>query len=502
MPETELKFALAAGDLKRLSRHPAFKTRAERARLTSSYFDTPELKLRDAGMSLRVRQVGDRNVQTVKTTQGRGLFERSEWESDIATAEPDLDRLSYTPAGERLNGDSKRLEAVFVTSVDRGVRHWTHGRAMVEIAVDRGEIKAGAAREPILELELELKTGPEADLYAFVEELADFAPLKLSFGSKRDRGYRLLSGEPEAAVTAPKIELLPDMRLGDAFAAVMRSCLMQIDANARMVRRGDDEAALHQARIGIRRLRAALSVFKPLIEDQAYVWVKAEAAAVGKALNAARDLDVFLTAIHLDDSAFENEPAVARLVDRVRAARKEAYAEVRNVMESDRFAQFVLKTALWVECGPWTQAAAGTALREHPVAVFAAQVLESRTRRLKKRLKGLAGADVEARHAARILAKKLRYAAEFFETATQAKAGARKRFIKRLRAVQDRLGALNDIAKRRETAMLPRSGRNAADLAFAAGLIVAQGKTQERAAIASAVEAAKAWRSSPQYWPS
>jgi inorganic triphosphatase YgiF len=57
------------------------------------------------------------------------------------------------------------------------------GKSEIEIALDRGEVKAGEHQEPICELELELLAG----------ETADLLRLRASFAGER----RPASGEPE-----------------------------------------------------------------------------------------------------------------------------------------------------------------------------------------------------------------------------------------------------------------------------------------------------------------
>jgi inorganic triphosphatase YgiF len=81
--ETELKFRLPTRDVAALNgqRIARFqKGRVQRLRLVSTYFDTAKHKLKHQGLTLRIRQAGDRKIQTVKA-DGRGQIGRGEWEA-------------------------------------------------------------------------------------------------------------------------------------------------------------------------------------------------------------------------------------------------------------------------------------------------------------------------------------------------------------------------------------------------------------------------------------
>ena len=93
--EIELKLDVPTYSLPRLTRSSAAKgsgqgRRASPPALVSVYFDTDKLKLRNKGLSLRVRRIGRRHVQTVKQENGASaaLLARNEWEHDIAARSP------------------------------------------------------------------------------------------------------------------------------------------------------------------------------------------------------------------------------------------------------------------------------------------------------------------------------------------------------------------------------------------------------------------------------
>lgn len=499
MSETELKFEVSPADLKRLLRHQAFESAGERTRLATVYYDTPEFDLRAAAVSLRVRKSGETFIQTLKRVRRGELFERDEWETETASNRLNLSLFDGTPAAELLAEHALTLRPQFTVRVERTVRLFKDDDTTIELAIDRGEIRAGERREPICELELELKAGDVQRLYALAEDMAASAPLRLSFEAKSDRGYRLVEntlGEPRKA---EPLDVEPDMTTAQAFGCIARACLVQLAGNAQALRRERRPESLHQARIALRRLRSALNVFKSMLRDDAYEWVKGELKWAAGEFDQARNLDVFIAAV---EGAAGEDRLMTIYLDRLRAARERAYDAALQALDSPRFAQLLLKTALWVQTGPWLRdpSAERAGLRDEPLPVFAARVLEGRRRRVRRGGKALHKLDPEVRHQLRIDGKKLRYAAEFFEGAFPEAEKRRRRFVGALKSLQDQLGELNDIAVAADTAKLGVFGGRKLDLAFAAGEVVGRMRAREGKLMDRAIKAYEAFRDARPFW--
>src|SRR6186713_1048611 len=93
--EIEIKLEVAPAALERLEASAWFGKRAatvRREEQRSVYFDTPQLELRDEGVALRVRHIGDRRVQTVKAARPEQALARQEFEREISGDAPDLKR--------------------------------------------------------------------------------------------------------------------------------------------------------------------------------------------------------------------------------------------------------------------------------------------------------------------------------------------------------------------------------------------------------------------------
>ncbi|MGL5949029.1 MAG: inorganic triphosphatase [Aeromonas sp.] len=198
--ETELKF-LIRGDflpillalLARWQVTPLAKTS-----LSNRYFDTPALDLRRLGMGLRIRRWQDEHgapcaEQTLKCRgQGLGgLHTHPEFNLPVGER-PDLfvfpTEIWPIPAcAAQLNA---QLQPLFSTDFVRQAWLIEFDGAQIELVWDQGEVVGRVGREAINELELELKRGPVAALFALAQQLVAHGHLLLGIESKAARGYR------------------------------------------------------------------------------------------------------------------------------------------------------------------------------------------------------------------------------------------------------------------------------------------------------------------------
>jgi inorganic triphosphatase YgiF len=174
--ETELKLSLQAPDLPRLLAHPLLAGAGITQRLLNTYFDTPELALQQARMAVRERLAGTQWLLTVKTAgqSTGGLSRRQEWEGPTTPGALQFDALvDDTALSQTLMDLRPQLHAMFCTDFER--QRWViaHGGAQIEVALDQGRIHVPGTElsEPLLELELELLSGPEEALMTLAEAL-------------------------------------------------------------------------------------------------------------------------------------------------------------------------------------------------------------------------------------------------------------------------------------------------------------------------------------------
>jgi triphosphatase len=275
---------------------PAVKSEV-RLKLVSTY-DTPGLALHRERLSLRVRKVGLKFVQTVKAENPSqvDMLERKEWEDQIPSMRPVLEAPNTgKPLADMARDDE--LRPVFTTTVTRTVITITPDpSAQIEAAVDEGEICAskGDAVAPISEIELELKNGDPQVLFDVALRLLDAAPIRIETRSQVERGYRLLrtDGLTPQAVRMGPIALDTAISVEAALERIGRRCLMHLLCNEQASLAGEPEG-IHQMRVAIRRLRAALLALKRMLPMKHYRWPSEELRWTAHALGVVRNWDIY-----------------------------------------------------------------------------------------------------------------------------------------------------------------------------------------------------------------
>lgn len=486
--ESELKLRIAPEDLGKLRSAPLLArchaSDAPPKLLTSTYFDTPDLAFYRCKASLRVRAVGEQRIQTLKLAGvvEAGVFDRDEFEMPVDSDTPDLTLLhdavpSDTDCGKLIRDKAvaAQLAPVFVTRINRTtVTLHSPPENEIEVAIDEGTVDAQAGSVSLAAVELELKQGNPQGLHASALELLKTVPLRIDHRSKADVGYELLVSEHAEAVKAEPVRLAKSGSIEDAFCTILRNCMAQVHANERGVVSGHDPSCVHQMRVGLRRLRSALDLFAKVIP--AYPGLDDELRWIASELGAARDWEVLAGATldhaGADGHANELEPVRQACGNIASDNRRRAAAAADSV----RYTRLVLELTLWLDSKKWRDAMTDEqrAAIDRPASHFAAQVLRSRHRKLIKRGKRLADLDDHRRHRARIAAKKVRYATEFFASLCSKRAV--RHYVNALTALQDDLGWRNDavVAEQLLRKLPDTSPRTGEGAAFARGYLASR----------------------------
>jgi inorganic triphosphatase YgiF len=496
--EIELKLLLDADAAPALRDHPLISKYAlaapERQTLFTTYFDTPDRYFLKHRAGLRVRQTENGWLQTLKdgnTVQG-GLHSRNEWEAPVASGAPDLAALRELVGPDsawhqRLADPAleQALAPVFSNRFERTAWQLAFpGGQTAELALDLGELERNDVREPISEIELELKSGDPAPLFDFALELQRDLPLRIGNESKAARGYALLSPQEPPLVKAQALHLDADISAEDALQAIAGNCLAQIQGNEAGVADSGDPEHVHQMRVGLRRLRSLLKLYRnlaPLPQP-----LQDEIGWLANELGAARDWEVLAGSTLADILGAHGVAGVAEaaelapLQQQAQAIAKANRARAAEAVRSLRYARLMLSLAAWVHGRRWRQDALPEQKAELAAALkpFAGRVLDQGRRRLQKRGRHLGQADAEERHRLRIAAKRMRYATEFLGSLYPQRRV--KRYVKALSALQDTLGLLNDaaVAQGLLRELAQRQPAQALGAGIAAGYLLARSETE------------------------
>lgn len=465
--ETELKLAIAPDAVPALVRHPALlavkRGRARTAKLVTTYYDTDDALLAHAGIALRLRRAGRHWLQSIKgaadAMAGGGMSARAEFEWPVPGPTLDPLRFAATPFRRVLGrAEHRGLAPRFATEITRTTIPLAFADStMAHLAIDRGVVRTADGGEPLsaplCEIELELEAGNPLRLFELAHALAADVAFTFEPASKAARGFALRAPVMPAPRRATNAELATKAPAGAAFAAIILACLAQIEGNANGVRTSDDPEWIHQMRIGVRRLRACLSLARKAFATARVEPLRVELRWLAQTLGPARDLDVFVeTTLPVfrkaanQGSAHSFDDALDALTLRAERERQAARAQAQAAVSSPRFVRLVLSAAA-LAAAPGADAEGSRAHAGKlgkPVRAIAKPLMKQRHQTLVALGNDLAHTAPEARHAARLAAKKLRYATEFFAPLF-AKRRARS-YQKALAALQEELGAWNDAA--------------------------------------------------------
>jgi CHAD domain-containing protein len=195
-----------------------------------------------------------------------------------------------------------------------------------------------------------------------------------------------------------------------AFQKIARDCVAGIAAYHGSACAGDAEA-VHQLRVAITRLRAAVSFFAPIVIDAEWPRLKAEIVWLNASLGAARDSDVMVEYASRGryqawaDRAIGPELGKGRVQNRRRLVRCLRSARTRRLIEA---------LSVWTEQGPWLAHWEAAVRRgdAEPLQAYCGRELDRRRERLIRTGKHLSRLNAARRHRFRIRAKRFRYMLE------------------------------------------------------------------------------------------
>lgn len=227
----------------------------------------------------------------------------------------------------------------------------------------------------------------------------------------------------------------------DAFECILRTNLSAVEEGEPVALAGEDIEGVHQVRVGLRRMRSALTVFAPAIPRRVTRPLAKELRRAAKALDRARDLDVYIA----ETLSSVPKKKARKLRNLAMKHREETYTRLSKLLQGKRYAGLKHDLTRWLDTKGWRAelSAAERKGLQRKVTPFASRVLEQHRAQVLEDGKAVDKLDSDELHQLRIDCKKLRYATEFFAPLY----GERmKEFTQHLKALQDLLGTLHDTA--------------------------------------------------------
>lgn len=447
--EIEVKFTCDAATLSRVLQAEVLQASGSHQErlLRAAYYDTSDLRLRKARAILRVRTTEGKDpvlcFKSMAPDQATS-FQRSEIEVPTPQGLMDISLFDAPTAKllKRLSG-TKPLVAQFDVDVKRQTFDVTHRQAKIEISADVGEVKSPRKTAPILELELELKSGEEASLYDLALHLAREFPLSLSFMTKSERGFRLLGKAEDIPLVSKLPELSPDMSLDDVIRLCLSHAVYHFTFSWPAPMMEHSPEAIHQMRIALRKLRTFVSVFSTSFECQDFDDMKRQAGAIAQSLGNARSLDVL-------DEALPDLILSAKLTKRdegllhkiLAKQRSTAAGEISRLSLSAPVTQFVLQAQHIITARSWNPSGA-VDFSPRSSQDFAMHALSKLRARVLKRGRKFETLSMEQLHSVRLSLKALNNVSTAFAGLISNTRDAKDFDDARLR-LQQGLGRLND----------------------------------------------------------
>lgn len=230
-----------------------------------------------------------------------------------------------------------------------------------------------------------------------------------------------------------------------AFQRIARDCIARIAAHHSSACAGDVEA-VHQIRVAITRLRAAVSFFKPMTVDAHWLRLKQEIAWLNVSLGAARDTDVVMGYAGRKRYRRWTQGLISQNLDE---RRNRDHRQLVRCLRSRRFQRLIEELSGWIGRGPWLAAWEEAARRKPaaPLKGYSARKLDRWHKRLIRQGRHLATIDTPRRHRLRIKAKRLRYMLEALTNIGVGDPGEFRHIHKAAKDLQRALGDLRDLRR-------------------------------------------------------
>ncbi len=464
--EIEAKFIIPDHDvsrrLKTIRRLAGFTLGGQKvSRVQDTYLDTKDRSLMTAGMACRVRRQSDGQfLLTVKEMHAatEAIHRRQELELPLPADESGSKQVftarawPESPLRDRILRvvGRKRLHRLASVRQRRLIRPVTlAGTTVALLSLDDVQVRAGGAVEQFSEVEVELigrrRDGNLKRLVACLEQEWGLRP---DLRSKLERAMALLDASSRVPALRKGLGIDPADTMAEAARRVLGAQLDRMAAHEQGARDGRDMEEVHDMRVAVRRMRAALRVFSPYLDAAAYKPFRKSLRRTGPILGAVRDLDVFREKAqrYLGALPYERRSELDPLLAAWQTAYAAAREEMLALLDSKAHGQFKRQFARFLAT-PGAGAPPAPPASDAPLPHRVREAVPPLVAASYAAVRAYTGLVEETNpplprlHQLRIAAKGLRYALEFFREILPTEAEA---LIDRIKSLQDYLGDLQD----------------------------------------------------------
>lgn len=374
-------------------------------RLETVYYDTPDFRLARWDCNLRMRQ-GEGWTLKLPTTSVGAPLTRRELEFPGSGSRPPDAALALIVAYVRR---ATLVPVASLSTLRRRVRITNaDGVLLAEVVDDDVSVIQGLrVQDRFREVEVELHD-PSAD--ALLQPI--LARLHGAGATDEGKTSKLIRALGPRATAPPEVNPLPLTTASSAADLVTHviagsvAALMRHDPGVRL---GDDPEDVHKARVATRRLRSQLRTFRPLLEQPWADSLREELRWLGMGLGTVRDKQVMSQRLRSRSMVLveDDRPIIAELADELEAESEEARGRLVLDMRSDRYIELIDRLVEAAKAPALTVQAQQSAISVVP------SLARNDWRRLRKGVQRLPLSPTDGElHRIRILAKRLRYAAE------------------------------------------------------------------------------------------
>jgi triphosphatase len=414
-----------------------------------TYWDTEDWRLYRAGYTLRTRETDDGVEATMKTRTTNDAGPRDRREITEALADDRAATLLGAPGpmGDRLRalvGRRSPRRLFEVRTRRRALPVILEGRQVAELALDDTAIPVPPDERPVrlqrVEVEIAHERGEHrSEVRSFVQDLQAACGLSPAAGPKFETGLMATGLGPPPPPDLGPIEVDPSKSVGEVAFAVLRrqfGAFLEHEPGSRL---GEDPEEIHDMRVSIRRMRAAIRLFGDALPVRAQS-LRRELKWVAGVLGEVRDLDVQLQQVSDWAGEFpeQDRGALGPVVDIVRTRHADARRDLIRALDSRRYQRLVDGMTGMLQRGPLRRSPPSRT----PALLAGPDVVRSMRRKMRRRGDAITdGSPPEDLHRLRIRGKRVRYAVEFLEPAYGEPA---RRLAQRLSEMQDVLGLHQD----------------------------------------------------------